>query len=630
MLNKGFIHGHDNAFHYAQIQDLYDSLKANNFNLYLNYEAIHSYGMGVRLMYASLSHFLVVIVGFVIIPFGLSLTSAMKLVIFFSIFFSGIFTYKFLKSLTKRDLPSILGAAIYMLFPYRFTDIYIRNALAETVAMTFIPLVFWGINDILKQREYRIKPYIITVLGISLLFLCHNITTIYTIIFVIIYVLFNFKDFVSLVRKRSFWASTTVSVVFILCFTSILFVPMLQHMNLGIYRIFDPESMRTTIDLIIDGTKNSETFLSLGVYSEYANLILYYSILTITSYAIYYFISKYIKDKKIDNLIKSSAFLIAFIIGLIFSIINYRNYILYIAVILTFGLYFIPYKKEKRTKQIGALVSFIFMTVITILLIFWGDIWKILPEALYKIQFPWRLWAFVAFFLGAIVAIIASNINYAKIPIAKFGFAFTTCAMLCFIKPIDKNQYNYGGNECYSEIWSIGIENTYSKYAAGWQLEYFTTEYYSGPKSDFWWKVYSEYFNADPENGKIPDYIGVISGDAKESNYLYDDGVITFDLECNTESLIEVARVYYLGYKVTITDDNGNVTKLKPFARESFLAFNVVNSGHVRIEYVGTTGMHFAKVAFGIAFFSMIGLGTILSASLRKRDYIRRFKITLK
>ena len=85
MFNKGFIHGHDNAFHYAQIQDLYDSIKAGNFNFYLNHETIHSLGMGVRLMYASLSHFVAVFIGLIIIPFGFSLTSAMKLTIFLSI-----------------------------------------------------------------------------------------------------------------------------------------------------------------------------------------------------------------------------------------------------------------------------------------------------------------------------------------------------------------------------------------------------------------------------------------------------------------------------------------------------------------------------------------------------------------
>ena len=62
MFNKGFIKGHDNEFHYAQIQDLYDSIKNGNFNFYLNYETIHTYGMGVRLMYASLSHFITVFI----------------------------------------------------------------------------------------------------------------------------------------------------------------------------------------------------------------------------------------------------------------------------------------------------------------------------------------------------------------------------------------------------------------------------------------------------------------------------------------------------------------------------------------------------------------------------------------
>ena len=139
MFNKGFIKGHDNEFHYAQIQDLYDSIKNGNFNFYLNYETIHSYGMGVRLMYASLSHFITVFIGLIIIPFGFSLTSAMKMTIFLSILFSGIFTYWFTKSVTKKELPGIVAAAIYIMFPYRYTDIFHR--LPSNFILVFILLI---------------------------------------------------------------------------------------------------------------------------------------------------------------------------------------------------------------------------------------------------------------------------------------------------------------------------------------------------------------------------------------------------------------------------------------------------------------------------------------------------------
>lgn len=621
MFNKGFIKGHDNEFHYAQIQDLYDSIKNGNFNFYLNYETIHSYGMGVRLMYASLSHFITVFIGLIIIPFGFSLTSAMKMTIFLSILFSGIFTYWFTKSVTKKELPGIVAAAIYIMFPYRYTDIYVRNALAETVAMAFIPLVFYGIYGIMKQKEYSIKPYIATIIGVTLLFFSHNITTIFTLIFVVIFALFHFNDLKRLVKDRMFWLSTIVSCLFILCFMSILLVPMLEHMRLGIYRIFDKESMRSTYEIVSEGAKNSYAFLCGGLHSKYAEMFLYYTMLSGLSFGAYWFVKKLIKTKDKNWIYLIVAFVVGMLFCISFMIVNKVSYILYIAVLLTFGIYLIPYKKVKGVNSLKTLISFAVMFLMLIVMIFWGSIWKIIPSALYSIQFPWRLWAFVGFFIAMILGILVASFDYNSSPIGAYAIAFITCSSICFIKPLDKEQYNYGGDYFWSEDYSISIEDTYDKYAAGWQLEYFTTEYYKGTKSSFWWNLYQNYFNATPENSNIPDFIGVIEGNAIATNYKYDNGVITFDLECNEESLIEVARVYYLGYKVTLTDSDGNVYNLTPFSSESFVGFNVNKSGFIKVEYVGTPTTNMTKYLFGIAFFSMIGLVASLSVILKKNEY---------
>ena len=73
---------------------------------------------------------------------GMNFTNCIKLFMFVTVFLSGYFMYKFVKKVTRKNNVAILAAMLYILLPYRITDMYIRNALAELTSFTFLPLVF--------------------------------------------------------------------------------------------------------------------------------------------------------------------------------------------------------------------------------------------------------------------------------------------------------------------------------------------------------------------------------------------------------------------------------------------------------------------------------------------------------
>jgi len=68
-------------------------------------------------------------------------------------------------SLSKEQ--SFLAAMIYGFAPYRFLDLFIRNALSELVAMSFIPFLFLGMEIILSadSRRIRIRGIVLTALA---------------------------------------------------------------------------------------------------------------------------------------------------------------------------------------------------------------------------------------------------------------------------------------------------------------------------------------------------------------------------------------------------------------------------------------------------------------------------------
>ena len=73
---------------------------------------------------------------------GFSYTNCIKIFMFFVVFLSGITMYLFTKEVTKNKKIAIIAAIIYIFMPYRFTDMYIRNALSELTSFIFLPLVF--------------------------------------------------------------------------------------------------------------------------------------------------------------------------------------------------------------------------------------------------------------------------------------------------------------------------------------------------------------------------------------------------------------------------------------------------------------------------------------------------------
>ena len=65
---------------------------------------------------------------------GVSLALSYKTLIFLANIATVAVIYKVLKSMTPSRYACILGTALYILLPYRFTNIYARGALGETLA----------------------------------------------------------------------------------------------------------------------------------------------------------------------------------------------------------------------------------------------------------------------------------------------------------------------------------------------------------------------------------------------------------------------------------------------------------------------------------------------------------------
>jgi len=74
---------------------------------------------------------------------GFSFVDAVKIVFALSVVCSGLAMYGFVKQVLGRR-AALVAAVAFMVIPYRLVDLYVRAALAESVAYVFIPLVLWA------------------------------------------------------------------------------------------------------------------------------------------------------------------------------------------------------------------------------------------------------------------------------------------------------------------------------------------------------------------------------------------------------------------------------------------------------------------------------------------------------
>ena len=92
--------------------------------------------------------------GQLFLALGLDHVGAVKMVFGLSVMLSGVAMYGFVRQLIGPQAGLIAGLS-YVYLPYHLLDLYVRAALAESVAFVFVPLVFWGIYRATTQPTVR-------------------------------------------------------------------------------------------------------------------------------------------------------------------------------------------------------------------------------------------------------------------------------------------------------------------------------------------------------------------------------------------------------------------------------------------------------------------------------------------
>lgn len=564
------IYGTDDGYvHMLRIFGMEQILKEQNFPPFIYSKFANGFGYAINLFYSP-----IVTYGPLFFRiFGLHYYTCLKLFAYSTILISCFTMYNFLYDVSKKREIAILGAVIYAFIPYRLETIFNRFAIGEFTAYIFFPMLFHGLFNLLKGDGK--KHYYIAIAAIGLI-LTHTISTEYSAIFALLYIIFNFKQ----LKNKGVIRKIVINVIFILAITAFFTVPLMEHKILGNYVIFNSTSMRSlpsdvqnsTIDVLQLFKDSGEVN---GVSFKIGIPLIILTLLGIVSY------------KKVDKNIRS-------------------EYITF------------------------AVIAMISLAMVTKLFP-----WIIMPNILTTLQFAWRMLAFSEFALSIICAI---NLYYFVDIICKKSNKnskntkvhtktenlynmLLLFAIIVIIISMMKIDYNYS-YEKEKFLTDEEYETKINEKNSIWSIN----REYLPEKVDVkeLGKSYLDYRE---------DKVYVLEGNATIINEKKKDLQLEFDIEnYKANTILELPYVYYLGYKVTIEQkDNEIKTKMTNTYNETrivkidkkstenirtlesnngMLAIKLdenIESAHITVKYTGTTIEKVAYVISAISIITFIG-----------------------
>lgn len=161
---------HDLTHHVVRQISMDRNLKEGQFPPRWSGELNNGYGYPVFLFNYPLPSLL----GEIFHLLGFGFVASVKAVLLISLIASVLGMYIFLKSLLKSNEASFLGSLFYLYAPIRFINVYVSAAVGSSLAMVFLPLVFWALVKLAQNGG--LGTILIGSLSLAAFITSHNIT----------------------------------------------------------------------------------------------------------------------------------------------------------------------------------------------------------------------------------------------------------------------------------------------------------------------------------------------------------------------------------------------------------------------------------------------------------------------
>jgi len=172
-------YGQDLLFHLARMEGLYQGLLNGEFPVRINPIQTELFGNLTATMYPQLFLYPVVLLRF----FDVSLMLCYKILVVCMNVATAMFTFYGIRGITGSKKAAYMASLLYTFSLYRLTDTYFGATLGESLAMVFLPLVLWGIYEVLWGDQ---KKWYLLALGMTCLIQSHVLSVMMTVIFLVL------------------------------------------------------------------------------------------------------------------------------------------------------------------------------------------------------------------------------------------------------------------------------------------------------------------------------------------------------------------------------------------------------------------------------------------------------------
>jgi len=372
--STGVIMAHDYPFHHNIVYQLGLAFDGGQFPARIMPGMAAGWGLGTGIFYPPLSHFTAYLIN--LLPF-FNINTAIIAVYFLGYFFSGFAFYKMMKFLGRTESAAAVGGLLYMSLPYHIINATYRGAYGEAFCFMFLPLVLMGVVKLVREQKI-----LLLVLSFSGLVLSHNITALYTLIFIALGCLVYYKSFL----KKEVIVACLKAAALVLLLTCFFTVPLIEHTLFGSDYMFQSYG---------DNLKNLVVNSGLTI----ANL----------------FYWPFGQDE-----IQQSWLASANLQGRMPLFVGMHLLLLFVGAVVW------PSSKENGRSDFPFILGALFALFATTVYFPWG----VMPYIFQYIQYPWRILMFAGFFICVVAADMFSDmstkgVRFALVVLACVGAFYT-------------------------------------------------------------------------------------------------------------------------------------------------------------------------------------------------------------
>lgn len=196
--NDFVVGGHDLPFHLSRILSLGKTLESGHIWSPIEYDMVNDYGYASPLFYGQLFLYIPALLYLFVLPIHICYQIYVVIVNTATC----VIAYICFKKISNKPKLALFGSALYTLSAYRISNVYVRAAVGEYTAMTFLPLIVMGMWFVYTKEAEKLcwKEYFPIVLGLTGVLHSHTLSMEMAAVFILICCVVLWKR--TLKRKR--------------------------------------------------------------------------------------------------------------------------------------------------------------------------------------------------------------------------------------------------------------------------------------------------------------------------------------------------------------------------------------------------------------------------------------------